>query len=132
MEDRPPRDDWEDEPTEGSRAPESFPIADVVSVQSLANVLIRKGICTPEELYQEEQRRRQENTSAPRTTIVQTPPSQRVMARENGSGHRHKSGWLKRKMSKKRWTRRLGSLVFGWEWKKVKTNRGNQPLEDQE
>lgn len=129
MEDRPPPDDWENEQGRETRSPESFPIADVVSLQSIANILIRKGICTPEELYEEEQRRRQQHAADGRTTIVQTPPSHRVSARENGSQGKHKTSWLKRKMSKKRWTRKLGKLLFGWQWKKVKTNRGEPPVE---
>ncbi len=100
---------------------EHFPIADVVSLGSIVNVLIRKGICTPEELYEEEQKRRDEYRKTQDATIART---ERPDAKNGNGVHRHrKSGWLKRKMSKKRWTRRLGTRLFGWEWKKVKHQR---------
>lgn len=102
----------------GLRPGEDFPIADVVSLESIVNLLIRKGICTPEELYEEEQRHRDERHQRSRSQIVQT--NRGAGNGSNGVSSGKNTGWLKRKMSKRRWTRRLGTKLFGWEWKKVK------------
>ncbi len=101
---------------------QSFPIADLVSLESVVNILIRKGICTPEELYQEEQLRRQEGKQQKKNQQSVTVPGTNPPL-QNGVHHKgHNSNWLKRKMSKKRWARKLGSFFFGWEWKKHKVN----------
>jgi len=34
-----------------------------------------------------------------------------------------KESVLKRLMAKRHWSRRLGSMLFGWEWQKIKKNR---------
>lgn len=104
---------------------QSFPIADVVSLQSIVNVLIRKGICTPEELYEEEQRRRHEAEAVP-APVVRTTSTRKP---DNGYQKR-KSSWIKRKMSKHRWSRRLGTMLFGWEWKKVKSNKKERDFDN--
>lgn len=111
-----------DDNLRNSNSEQSFPIADVVSLQTMVNILIRKGICTPEELYEEEQRRRRDLESPERLSLVQT--NREAHSPGNGAPHKHKSNWLKRKMSKKRWTRKLGTKLFGWEWKKVKVKHG--------
>jgi|GEM_PF-1495187 len=102
----------------GGRPGEEFPIADVVSLESIVKLLIRKGICTPEELYQEEQRRQIELESMSQSHGVGT--ARDSVNGSNGLSHGRNAGWMKRKMSKRRWTRRLGTKFFGWEWKKVK------------
>ena len=94
------------------------PIADIVSLETVVNVLIRKGLCTPEELFEEERRKRSYDEQIKDTLLVNT---QSGRTRTNHDSR--KQGWLKRKMSKRRWSRRLGTLLFGWQWKKVKVNR---------
>ncbi len=98
------------------------PIANIVSLESLVNVLIRKGICKPEELFEEERRRRTFAEGFKGISYVKTPETSR-------DKRRGKQSWLKRKMSKRRWTRRLGTALFGWQWKKVKINRGPRNFE---
>lgn len=101
----------------------SFPIAEFISKEALINVLLKKGICTAEELYDEQRRlkeqllreRQQEHQGL---ALVQIPP-----LKDTGlhitTNHRNRH-WLRRKMAKRRWTRRLGTALFGWEWKKVR------------
>lgn len=95
-------------------------IAEIVSMESVVNLLINKGICTPEELWEQEKIRKKQFDDLRTAPIVSTArPS---MSRANGThgshvGLRH---WLKRKMSKRKFTRQLGTKVFGWQWRRVK------------
>ena len=93
---------------------ELYPIADIVSLETVVNLLIRKGVLTPEELYEEEQNLRRDLEK-----IKQTRP---VEIDRNGVPNTKKGNWLKRKMSKRLWTRRLGTSLFDWKWKKIKNN----------
>jgi hypothetical protein len=65
----------------------------------------------------------------PDFTPVQISKSEKFKSQASSFGSRKKHSWLKRKMSKKRWSRRLGTFLFGWEWKKVKITRGDMHLE---
>ncbi|MFQ5822996.1 MAG: hypothetical protein ACE5JB_02975 [bacterium] len=96
---------------------QTLPIADIISLETVVNILVRKGICTPEELFEEEKRRQQYNQNVKDISVVQT--GKKHTQRDDRS-HRNQQSWLKRKMSKRRWTRRLGTALFGWKWKKVK------------
>lgn len=117
MENREQPEDSEKEQADvHSESPDNLDVADVVSLESVVNVLIRKGVCTAEELFEEEQSRRLYLDKAKNISLVRTD-------RKGRSSRRHKQSWLKRKMSRRKWTRRLGTALFGWEWKKVKNNR---------
>lgn len=106
---------------------QSYPIAELISLESLVNLLVRKGICTPEELFEEERKRKQYYQKVKDVSIVRT---KELQSRGDGSSHRHRNSWLKRKMSKRRWTRRLGTALFGWKWRKVKRNPSKGNLEE--
>lgn len=99
------------------------PIADLVSLETIVNVLIRKGLCTAEELLEEEQKRRRDFEETRDTAVVQTNRSESMGT--NGARPPRNASWLKRTMVKRRWTRRLGTFLFGWEWKKVKVERSS-------
>ncbi len=92
-------------------------LSDLISLEAVVNVLVRKGICTAEELFEEERKRKHHSHKVKNLTVVQT--GDELSQRGRGSSKRHRS-WLKRKMSKRRWTRKLGTALFGWQWKKVK------------
>ena len=94
------------------------PLADVISLETVVNVLIRKGVCTPDELFEEEQKKRNYQDAVKDLSVVQT--DEHPGAKRDKKGRRMKQSWLKRKMSQKRWSRRLGTSMFGWQWKKVK------------
>ncbi len=117
-------DDLKNEQGEnGSENSENFAAADLVSLRALVNVLIRNGICTADELFEEEQAQRLYLNSAKDILIVKTDGS--ADSNQGSSAKRNRS-WLKREMSKRRWTRKLGAIFFGWEWKKVRNNRNNK------
>ena len=117
-------DDYQNEqPEKGSENSENPVAADLVSLEALVNVLIRNGICTADELFEEEQTRRLYLNSVKDISIVKTDGS--ADSHERSSDKRNRAG-LKRKMSKRRWTRKLGRALFGWEWIKVRSNRNNK------
>ncbi len=117
-------DRWDDrqkeEPENSSESKNSFPATDLISLESLINVLIHNGICTADELFKEEQSRRLYLESAKDISLVKTDDSEQ--SRNSSTAKRNRS-WLRRKMSKRKWTRSLGSSLFGWEWRKVRNNK---------
>ncbi len=106
----------DDKPKEAQRVP----LADLISLETVVNVLVRKGICTSEELFEEEKKQKMYKDQVKNVSIAHTKKSEH---QENGRPHKHQSSWLKRKMSKRRWSRTLGTALFGWKCKKVKINR---------
>ncbi|MCH6560110.1 hypothetical protein IH799_07125, partial [candidate division KSB1 bacterium] len=92
---------------------------DLVSLEALVNVLIRNGVCTAEELFEEEQTRRLYLNSTKNISVVKTED---LRQSQGSSSDKRNRSWLKRKMSKRRWTRKLGRALLGWEWKKVRNN----------
>jgi len=123
-------DDCQNEQGENSSENSENPVAaDIVSLEALVNVLIRNGICTAEELFEEEQTRRLYLNSVKDISIVKTDGS--ADSHQRSSDKRNRS-WLKRNMSKRRWTRKLGKALFGWEWRKVKVqnNKGVMQVEN--
>ncbi|MCG8604930.1 hypothetical protein MJD09_08030, partial [bacterium] len=93
----------------------------IVSLETVVNIMIRKGLCTPEELFEEEQRKRNYQEKVKDISLVQT--DEHPLAERDKKGRRKKQSWLKRKMSQKRWSRKLATSLFGWQWKKVKHER---------
>lgn len=83
-----------------------FPLADTISLRTVVNLLLRKGVVTVEELLDEESRN---------LAWDDTPPAERPHAFKA-----RRAMGLKRLMSKTRVTRRLGTWLFGWRWKKVR------------
>jgi hypothetical protein len=90
-----------------------------LSLEAVINVLIQRGICTEAELLAEENRLRSlgvpaaEPLESVRFTPVQT------------YSHRYQyeprdSNSLRRWAAKRAWTRKLGSLLFGWKWHRKK------------
>ncbi len=86
------------------------PNADVISLETMVHMLVTKGVCTAEELFILEGRVQDLNHRSHATNVVSI---QNQYNRGRFSG-------LKKAMSKHRWTRRLGTFLFGWKWKKVK------------
>jgi len=74
-----------------------------ISTAALANLLITKGILNPAELLQQERALR----------LSDADDSSSVSSRSKRAGR------LRQWASKRRWSRRLTSLVLRWEWKKV-------------
>ena len=106
-------------------------LADIVSLETVVNVLVRKGLCTPDELFEEERKRREYQAKVKDISLVTTEsPSKKANSRKNGKSRRKKQTWLKGKMSQKRWSRRVATSLFGWEWKKVKHEKMNAKAAD--
>jgi hypothetical protein len=93
-----------------------------VSLEAAIRVLIKRGICTEAELLAEEIRLRSmvETAGAPAQpfhfTPVQTP----------GERHRHRrhgSNRVRRWAAQYHWSRRLGTLLFGWKWHRKKNEQ---------
>jgi len=87
---------------------------DQVSLEAVINVLVQKGLCTEAELLKEQARLRavRDTVAGLRFTPVQT---QRA-----GEGHSHNHHLLRKWASHYRWSRKLGTRLFGWKWKKMK------------
>ncbi|MGQ9560335.1 MAG: hypothetical protein ACUVTG_00555 [Candidatus Oleimicrobiaceae bacterium] len=83
-----------------------FPLADTISLRTVVNLLLRKGVVSVEELLDEESRNLAWG-SAPSSEEPMEPT-------------RRRAAGLKRLMSKTRATRRIGTWLFGWRWKKVR------------
>ncbi|MDZ7330594.1 MAG: hypothetical protein ONB31_01305 [candidate division KSB1 bacterium] len=86
------------------------PNADVISLETIVHMLVAKGVCTAEELFMLEGRVQDLNHKSHGMNFVSI---QNQLDRGRFPG-------LKKAMSKHRWSRRLGTLLFGWKWKKVK------------
>ncbi len=86
------------------------PEADVISLETVVNMLVQKGICTTNELFMLEGKVQKKNEELNKNNYV-------AIKNKSSQVRFH---WLKRKMGKRRWTRRLGTALFGWQWKKVK------------
>ena len=124
-------DEWDDEQNErrenDAEPKNGFPATDLVSLESLINVLIRNGICSAEELFEEEQSRRLYLNSTKDFSLVRTGDSKQT---QKSSPDKRNRTWLRRKMSRRKWTRKLGSLLFGWEWRKIRNNKRAVTIEN--
>ncbi len=89
-----PNDYQNEQPENGSENSENPVAADLVSLEALVNVLIRNGICTAEELFEEERTRRLYLNSVKDISIVKTDGS--ADSHQRSSDKRNRS-WLKRK-----------------------------------
>ncbi len=87
------------------------PNAHEISAETVVNMLVSKGICTIDELFEMERRLHDDGGYKSTGSIA--------VNIENITD-RGRFPTLKRKMSKRRWTRKLGSVLFGWKWKKIK------------
>lgn len=90
----------------------TIPHADVISLETIVHVLVNKGICSADELFALESNIQHASHSTATNQIVNI----------HNQYDRGRFPELKRAMSKHRWSRRLGSFLFGWKWKKVKKN----------
>ncbi len=96
-----------DSEVHGSRGQEvDFPLADTISLRTVVNLLLRKGVVTVQELLDEESR-----------NLAWGDESAAVKRAE---GRPQRTRALQRLMSKHRFTRRLGTWLFGWRWKRVR------------
>jgi hypothetical protein len=92
-----------------------------VSVEALVAVLVRRGLCTAAELIEEEARLRSESGRFDDSQYV------RIGDGDTHAEHGHRQQHpLRRYFAKYRWTRRLGTALFGWKWKKTKKDHSTE------
>lgn len=89
---------------------DTVPNADVISLETVINMLVSKNVCSTEELFRLEGVIQNQNNELNQKKFVSIKQDQK---QTSYSG-------LRRIMSRYRWTRRLGSALFGWKWRKVK------------
>ena len=67
------------------------PLADIVSLETVVNVLVRKGLCTPDELFEEERKKREYQAKVKDISVVSTEStSKQADRRKNGKSRRKK------------------------------------------
>jgi len=92
-----------------------------ISLAAVIQILLKRGLCTEAELFAEEQRRRAltetagETTDSFHFTPVQTH-SERIRHRRQDSNR------MRRWTGKRQWSRKIGTLLFGWKWHRKKNN----------
>ncbi len=94
------------------------PNADVISLETMVNMMVKKGICTAEELFMLEGRVQelgQKNNN-----------NKYVSIHNHNHFDRGRFPAFKRAMSQHWLGRRLGTLLFGWKWKKIKKDQSLQ------
>lgn len=84
---------------------------DQISLEAVVNVLVKQGLCTEEQLLTEESRLRAVRRTM--TTLHFRP----VRMSRPGKQKRHP---IRRWASQRRWSRQLGTFLFGWKWQKFR------------
>jgi hypothetical protein len=93
-----------------------------VSLDAVINMLVKRGICTEAELLAEENRLHALDETAEETTApAYFTPVQTYSERHR---HRHRdSNRLRQWAAKRQWSRKLGTLLFGWKWHRKKSDQ---------
>jgi hypothetical protein len=112
-------------PPAGDFAETGANAADQVSMEALINVLIKRGLCTENELLAEENRLHARRDTAPRLNFtpvqIQRESYEHVQIQHESYEHkRHDNNRLRRWASKRQWSRKLGTLLCGWKWHRKK------------
>lgn len=77
-----------------------------ISTATVLKLLLKKGILTCSEILQQERELRLQDST--------------YETGRNSPQQYEKSRTFRTMISKKRWSRRLATLLFGWEWKKTR------------
>lgn len=119
-----------DEETMGERViripetPNLVPQGDSISVETIVNILVQKRICSVEELF------RLEGQIREKQQVSQQAEYYRIKQQSELVSHETKHRWLRRLFIKYHWTRRLGTILFGWRWKKVRQSSQGSKFEN--
>lgn len=89
---------------------------DQLSLEAVVNILVHRGICTEAELLTEEKRLRAVRQTMAGLAFIP------VQTKHAGHAHQKEHSALRHWASRHRWSRRLGSALFGWKWRKIKNN----------
>ncbi len=98
---------------------------ELISSQAVIKVLLAKGLVSLQELSraeyalraQKQQERHASSHNGNGTKKHRTYSYGHAYSKD--SHHHSKHRWLRKKMAKHRWSRRLGTALFGWKWKRV-------------
>jgi len=94
-----------------------------VSLEAVINVLIKRGICTEAELFAEENQLRTSEFQASEESLEPTSRFTPVQTHSQRRRHRRSdSSHLRSWAAKRQWTRKLGTLFFGWKWHRKKSD----------
>jgi hypothetical protein len=112
-------------PPAGDFAETGANAVDRVSMEALINVLIKRGLCTEKELLAEENRLHARRETTPRLDFtpaqIHRESHEPVQIQHDSYEHkRHDSNRLRRWAAKRQWSRRAGTLLFGWKWHRKK------------
>lgn len=99
----------------GEGAARPVPIGDLISLETVVNIMLNKGLCSEKELLDEERRLR--DIEGHRHDSHFRNIDERGSATQQWDRPQHP---LRKMFSKYRWSRRVGTAIFGWKWKKVK------------
>ena len=86
--------------------------ADKISTATVVDMLIKKKIFTIEELM--------ENENQFRGELSRSKDEIKFVNIEGNLANSSNYSGLKAMMRKRKWTRALGSKLFGWKWRKIK------------
>ena len=95
-----------------------------ISPAAVVQVLLNKGIVTQEELERAQMQLHElQETSRPEplpeSRATYTFDASHRKRRSHRSHRSSRGSWLKKHMARFRWSRRLGTLLFGWKWKRI-------------
>ena len=96
------------------------PIGQLISKEAVVNVMLRKGLCSEAELLEEERRLRGSNGSFDDSQYVRIPDPESAQSWDRPQHP------LRKVFSKFRWSRRLGTAIFGWKWRRVKKEQAEE------
>lgn len=98
----------------------------LISLQAVIETLVARGIVSLKELSDSEKKLRSGFLKAGPASTAQTTETVSTVSMVRTTGyiahhetHLHKFRWLRKKMVKYRWSRRLGTKLFGWHWKRM-------------
>lgn len=89
---------------------------DQLSLEAVINVLVQRGICTEAELFTEEKRLRSVRRTMAGLAFVP------VQTKHADHAHHKDHSALRHWASQYRWSRRVGTALFGWKWRRVKND----------
>jgi hypothetical protein len=107
-----------------TQTPDFVPQGDSISVETIVNLLIQKRICTVEELFRLEGQIRDRQQTSHQAEYF------RIKQQSEAVSHETKHRWLRSFLIKYHWTRKLGTLLFGWRWKKVRQSSQSSKFEN--
>lgn len=107
-----------------SETPNFVSQGDSISVETIVNILVQKGICSVEEIFRLEGQIRDRQQTSHQAEYFRIKQQSEVVS------HETKHRWLRRFFIKYHWTRRLGTMLFGWRWKKVRQSSQNGKFEN--